>query len=141
MAGKNKKTKKVKNITKKVNKKVVASIPTEWYYMSPEEISVADLQDILTDESLDIHVWKEMGILEIGFSGEDAGSLDVETCELDLGDDYSNEFLKEHQVKSLFYMTFKPEDENNSVKVMESFVKNKGGLCCADTEDFTPTIM
>lgn len=137
---------KNKNKTKKtlgqkiLKKKVVASIPTEWYYMSPDRIKVEDIMEILGQEAYDIHMWKEMGILEINFKGEAKGALDVETCELDLGDEFSNEYLKEHDVKSLFYFAFKAEDEADSIAVMKKIVEKKSGLFCADTEDFSPVI-
>ncbi len=141
MAGKKKKTgNKTKSSLKIKNKKVVASVPTEWYYMSPEEVTVESIRRILDEEQYDIHIWKEMGILEVGFRGDEKGSLDIEKCALDLGDDASNEFLEERGIKSLFYLSFKAEDEKDSMEVVNKIVREMKGICCGDTEDFTPEI-
>ena len=44
----------------------------------------------------------------------------------------------EHQVKTVFLVTFKPETYEEAKKVMRRIMDKTGGFFCGDTEDFTP---
>jgi len=121
-----------------VKKPVQPDLPKNWYYMSPEEITVSEIKDVLDPTEYDIEIWKEAGVLEIGVG--DKASVDVEECEVDLGDDYSNDFLAENKVKSLFYVTIGTEQALRCQEVMKKIVAGRGGMFCADTDDFTPVI-
>lgn len=121
-------------MAKKTHKK--SSGPAGWYYMSDKELTVSDLAEIYDSKSLDIEVWKEAGVLEIGV--EEKISIDVEACDLDLGDDFSNAFLEKHKIKSLFYVTFKQEEAELCLPYVKMLPKLLDGLLCGDTEDFTP---
>ena len=99
------------------NKKEVAKkpdVPSNWFYMSENEIGVADIKTQLEDIHQETEIWKEAGVLEI-LLGE-AGSMDMEEIEDDFEDEFSRAFLEEHQVKSLFYVTIKPEVFDNLMK-------------------------
>lgn len=121
------------------NKKVAVkklSIPSNWYYMSENEVGVADIKKQLDGLHQETEIWEEAGVLEI-ILGE-AGSMDMEEIEDDFEDEYSRAFLEEHQVKSLFYVTIKPEAYDKAKEVMEVICGKLGGFFCGDTEDFTP---
>ena len=115
------------------NKKEAAKkpdVPSNWFYMSENEIGVADIKTQLDKIEL------ETGVLEI-ILGE-AGSMDMEAIEDDFEDEYSRAFLEEHQVKRLFCVTIKPEVYDKAKEVMEVICGKLGGFFCGDTEDFTP---
>ena len=44
----------------------------------------------------------------------------------------------EHQVKTVFLVTFKPETYEEAKLVMRKIMEKTGGFFCGDTEDFTP---
>lgn len=121
------------------NKKEAAKkpdVPSNWFYMSENEIGVADIKTQLDKIELETEIWEEAGVLEI-ILGE-AGSMDMEAIEDDFEDEYSRAFLEEHQVKGLFYVTIKPEVYDKAKEVMEAICGKLGGFFCGDTEDFTP---
>ena len=111
-------------------------VPSNWFYMSENEIGVADIKTQLDKIELETEIWEEAGVLEIIL--EEAGSMDMEAIEDDFEDEYSRAFLEEHQVKSLFYVTIKQEVYDKAKEVMEVICGKLGGFFCGDTEDFTP---
>ena len=111
-------------------------VPSNWFYMSENEIGVADIKTQLDKIELETEIWEEAGVLEIIL--EEAGSMDMEAIEDDFEDEYSRAFLEEHQVKGLFYVTIKPEVYDKAKEVMEVICGKLGGFFCGDTEDFTP---
>lgn len=144
--GKTKGKENVKGKTKeqtKVQTKVQAKekkpdFPLHWYYMATSDITVEDLKAAVASDDYDIEIWKEAGVLEVGI--EEKASMDFEACELDLRDEYSNQFLKEHEVKALFFVTLPPIAFEKCEKVMRKIISANGGFFCADTDDFTPVI-
>ena len=111
-------------------------VPSNWFYMSENEIGVADIKTQLDKIELETEIWEEAGVLEI-ILGE-VGSMDMEAIEDDFEDEYSRAFLEEHQVKGLFYVTIKPEVYDKAKEVMEVICGKLGGFFCGDTDDFTP---
>ena len=93
---------------KKKPLKVVA--PSGWYYMSKTSMTVEDLARGFDADLYDIEVWVEAGVLEVGV--EEKLSIDIEQCELDLGDEYSNEFIADNGINSVFYISFKSSERD-----------------------------
>lgn len=122
----------------KVKKNVSPKFPIHWYYMATEEISVSEIKDAISSLPYDIEIWPEAGVLEVAM--EEKASVDFEACDLDLRDDYSNDFLKEHGVKALFFMTLPNIDFSKCEALMKLIVSEKGGFFCADTDDFSPSV-
>lgn len=144
---------------KPASKATAPKVPGEWFYMCPSEIMVENIQEALeTMEGIDIEVWKEMGVLEAQLPTRhvnqktlemikkgtaerpDTVSLDFSLLELDLEDEYSNQYLKEHEVKTLFSVSFKPDTYTVIKPALLSIKDILGGFFCGDTEDFTPEI-
>lgn len=115
------------------------SFPRHWYYMADREIDVENIKNALDSEPYSIEIWKEAGVLEVEI--EEKASIDFEECDLDLRDDYSNQFLQEHKTKILFFVTVPTVEFAKSEAVMKKIVAACGGMFCADTEDFMPQIM
>lgn len=137
---KKKKINSKNKITKKSESRK-SNIPSNWFYMSQEAINVADIKKALVDAGYEMEIWEEAGVLEIVL-GETA-SMDVEEGEsisLMFEDEYSQEFLKEHQVKGAFYVTIKPDSYEDAQKAMTVICGKCGGFFCGDTEAFTPIV-
>ena len=108
-----------------------------WYYMSDKEITVRTIKDALDGEGYDLEIWDAAGVLEVGFS---TGSLDIESQDLDMRDEYSNEFIAANHIKSLFYASFRAEEVTVSMEAMKQIIAKLGGFFVADTVDFEPRI-
>lgn len=119
-----------------------SNVPSNWFYMSQNQLTVAKIKAALDDSDYGMEIWEEAGVLEIVL-GESA-SMDVEAGEEDLAimfeDEYSQEFLKEHQVKTVLYVTIKPESYEEAQKAMVMICGKLGGFFCGDTEEFMPVI-
>lgn len=83
-----------------------------------------------------MEIWEDAGVLEIGMS--DGASVDIETAQIHPKDELTASFAAEHQVKTVFLVTFKPETYEEAKKVMRRIMDKTGGFFCGDTEDFTP---
>lgn len=119
----------------KEGKKPSLNLPLGWFLMCGRELSVLDIEKAV-DEGIDVQVWTEARVAEI-IIGEKS-SIDIEQMDVDLGDDFSNEYLKEKKVASLFYVSFKPENYEAAKKVLKPMAQALDGFVCGDTEDFLP---
>lgn len=123
---------------KKKTAQNVGNLPWGWFLMGKKEYTVLDLKAALDEKKYDIEIWNEAGILEIGI--DEKNSMDIEVGETDFGDEYSNAFVAEHDIKSVFYLSFRPEIYEECKKIMQRFVECLDCIICADTEDFMPQI-
>lgn len=134
---------------KKANKKFAAgkktengkekkpAIPGEWLYMCTKELNVQDIKmSFGADSSYDIEVWEEAGVLEIGWA--EKNSFDMEAAEIHPKDEITAAFASEKGVKTVFLVTFKPEDYEEAKRIMKTICDACGGFFCGDTENFTP---
>ena len=118
---------------KRENKK---TIPGDWLYMTPEDVNIRQLKDALEEASYEVEIWEDAGVLEIGMS--EGASVDIETAQIHPKDEVTASFAAEHQVKTVFLVTFKPETYEEAKLVMRKIMEKTGGFFCGDTEDFTP---
>lgn len=116
----------------------VVDVPSDWFYMSDQEMTAAALKEALADTSYQVEYWEDAQVLEIALG--EGGCLDVEVVEPRLGEKEADDFLDEHQVKFLCYVTFQSEDYEAARSVMEHICGRLGGFFRGDTEDFTPVI-
>lgn len=113
-------------------------LPDGWLYMLDKDVTPELLAETIKDSGYDIEVWKEAGVLEIGIA--DKVSLDLELIDTDLGDDYSREFVDEHGIKTIYYMSIPKDQYEICKKAMEKLLSMTGGMICGDSEDFQPVI-
>ncbi|MDY4971512.1 MAG: hypothetical protein SO101_14850 [Lachnospiraceae bacterium] len=117
--------------------KPVPSVPSEWLYMTDREIGVREIAASFESEEM-TEIWEAAGVAEVLLGEKD--SMDMELTENDLGDEESNRFLEENQVKTLFLVTVPPLEFEKAKACMEKIIAANGGFFCGDTEDFTPTV-
>lgn len=128
---------KLKKIKEK--KPAVVKMPSQWLFVAKEEAAARDVKRSLEDyEGVDLELWDAAGIVEVVLS--DGKSIDFEQTEVDLGDEYSNEFLEKQQAKSLFYVTIHPDSAELALPVMRHVISRIPGVFCGDTDDFEPFI-
>lgn len=115
------------------------NITGDWLYMTPQEVSLRQIKEVLDAENkYDIEIWEEAGVLEIGMP--DGNSLDMEAAKIHPKDTITADFAAEHQVKNVFLATFRTESYEEAKNVMKAVIAKCGGFFCGDTEDFTPVI-
>ena len=116
---------------------VKRDLPPGWIIMSRNEITVADIKDIVGDD-YDIEIWTEVGVLEIAIG--EKSSVDIEAFDADPRDEYSCDYIAKNGIKELFYVSFRPEDYDAAEKIMKKIAAGIDGFVCGDTDDFTPVI-
>ncbi len=124
----------------KHNKKQTRSVvPAAWYYMCTDELSIEKIADVADAAGFDVEVWNEAGVAEIEV--EEKKSMDIESCELDMGDEFSNNYLADFGARSLFYISYPADIDGKCKLLLKKMIDILGGKMCADTEDFTPEIV
>lgn len=109
----------------------------DWLYFCPQEITVREIYNIFSDVT-DAEIWEEAGVLEIPMG--EKSSFDVETAQIHPKDDITLQFAKEQDAKSVFLVTFLPQDYAQAETMMKRITAALGGLFCGDTEDLMPRI-
>ena len=105
--------------------------------MTPQEIGVRQIYEAFGEQDgYELEIWEDAGVLEIGMS--DGASVDIETAQIHPKTRLRLLLQREHQVKTVFLVTFKPETYEEAKLVMRKIMEKTGGFFCGDTEDFTP---
>ena len=126
---------KLKKIKEK--KQTTGKFPSQWLFVAQEEVTARDVKNALDDcPGVDLEIWEAAGILEVILA--DGKSMDFEQTEVDLHDEYSNDFLARQQARALFYVTIHPDSAELAKTVMEHILGKISGLFCGDTDDFSP---
>lgn len=123
--------------------KKTPKVPAEWLYLLPEQTDMRRIYELFCGDLCDglpwkAEYWEEAQVLEIEVP--DAGFVDLEGMETDLGDEAGNALLKTHGIRTVFAVTIVPDDYEKARKVMEMLVERIGGFFCGDTEDFEPQV-
>lgn len=132
---------KNKSKLKKIREKNhgAAAAPKEWFYMQQKEITVRDIADALQEEAdLELEIWEAVGVLEVVIPEE--RSMDFEWTRAEFRDEYSRNWLKEQDVKTMFFVTIDAEHYTHAKHIMQTITGKIGGFFCGDTEDFQPVI-
>lgn len=128
---------KKKSEGKPKNTQIREKVPGDWLYMTPQEIGVWQIYEAFGEQDgYELEIWEDAGVLEIGMA--DGASVDIETAQIHPKDEITASFAAEHQAKSVFLVTFKPETYEEAKNVMRRIIGKTGGFFCGDTEDFTP---
>ena len=85
--------------------------------MTPQEIGVRQIYEVFGEQDgYELEIWEDAGVLEIGMS--EGASVDIETAQIHPKDEVTASFAAEHQVKTVFLVTFKPETYEEAKKVI-----------------------
>jgi len=109
----------------------------DWLYFCPQEITVRGLYEIFA-ERVNAEIWEEAGVLEIPM--DEKSSFDVEEAEIHPKDEITKQFADEQGAKSVFLVTFMPEEYDKAETLMKQILARYGGMFCGDTEDFMPQL-
>lgn len=114
-------------------------VPEEWLYLNPEPITSRQIYELfLGNRICKAEYWEEAGVLEL--SVPEGGTVDLEEMECGLGDEAGDAFLAEHQIRTVYAVTIRPEYFEKVKPVMAGITEKLGGFFCGDTEDFLPRV-
>lgn len=129
----------MKNKIKKVRKPVKAVKKIlEYYYMLPEETNVRVLKETLETAGVPedaIEIWIQLDLMEVVLESD---SLIFQNAADALEDPEDLAFLKEHEIKTVYQVSFDEQDCEAAAKSINILLEEKGGIFCSDTEDFMP---
>lgn len=108
----------------------------EYYYMTPEQTDAKEMTTLIhqVDEE-NVDVWPELNLMEVVLDSDSLIFQDGRECFIDPLD---LEFLKEHQIQSIFVVSYEESDDKKARAVIKEIMQAKGGFLCSDTEDFMP---
>ena len=121
----------------KISKVAVPEVPSEWLYVTTEDIDVRRIADAVPTE-LDIELWEEAGVLEIAVAEKQ--SIDMEQVKIHPKDELTRSFVEAHGCSEVYLVTFAPDIYEQAKEIMQKILAECGGLFCSDTEYFAPII-
>lgn len=112
---------------------------SDWFYMNPKEVPIRTIYELInTDSSYPVELWEDAGVLEIELSAKE--SMDFELLKPYFKDDFGSLFLKEHNIQTLYMVSFSESQYETAKKLMQIILHQLDGFFCGDSEDFTPVI-
>lgn len=128
------------NNKKKNQNTVPASDPiTDWFFMSPSEITAKEFSTFISSLNLgEIDLWEEMDILSLQL--EDKTSIDFEGLKDGFPDKKDRLFLEENGYKTVFSVTLS-NDSKQTREMFNAILEHFPGGFYADTADFKPSIL
>ena len=123
------------------NKKKPSKEPAKQYidlfYMTPGQVSAADIAELLGNSGdITVELWAEMNVMELLLPNGNA--LDLEAIEADFRDPSDSAFIKNRDIQTVFAITMCEEDLPLVTPYFEQLVDKFSGFVCADSEDFSP---
>lgn len=116
---------------KKVKKKFL-----EYYYMIPAKTDVKKLSSCIKAVSdKQIEIWREINLMEVVLTSDSLIFEDAKNCFIDPLD---LAFLKEHQIETIYQVSFEQNDAKKVVEIFKELMQAQGGFLASDSEDFTP---
>ena len=106
--------------------------------MSQNEITVAEIKEAIDDSGYVIEIWKDAGVLELTVGEKE--HIDIEEIGIDMHDEYSDNFIAENQIKSVFYISIRQEFYVKAEALFKTMAAKLNGFVCGDTDDFSPII-
>ena len=108
----------------------------EYYYMSPSQMEAKEMSlCIETVPQEQIEVWRELNLMEVVLDSDSLIFQDAGECFIDPLD---LEFIQEHQIRTIYQISFEAGDGKMVRKIMRELIEKKGGFICSDTETFEP---
>lgn len=123
---------------RKEKKQNVQTMPGEWLYFASAETTVREIAGALEGEAYELEIWEDAGVLEIGMG--EGETVDFEQTQIHPKDEVTAAFARENQCKTVFLVTFVPENYEKAEKIMRRILQENGGVFCADTEELEPAL-
>lgn len=111
----------------------------DWFYMNESDLSVRSLYHCIQEYAGDdIEIWEELGVIEVTLSEET--TLDFERLKPFFQDQEDNEFLKTHNVHTMYLVSFPENEKARVTSIMKQIIKECRGFFVEDTPDFNNII-
>ncbi len=108
----------------------------ELLYFAEQEVTVKDLERSLINKLEEIHVWPELGIMELNFPNGIVA--DVETMTEYMEDEEDLRFMTDRKLKSVYAITIEENGLKELIEYVRCWIQEYGGLLCSDSDDFAP---
>lgn len=137
---------KKKENTQAFNYQNNSEMTGDWFYMNSSSLTAKEIYHLLKANSsnLSFEFWDSCDILEIELKDNSSlktiASIDFEPMKPYFKDEQGNTFLKEHQINTIYMVTFPIEFYQEVLPILKIITASLGGFFCADTQDFTPQI-
>ena len=128
---------KIKNIKPKIQTQMTNQVTGNWLYFCPMEQNIRGIYEVLKEQN-EVEIWEEAGVMEVLLDGK--SSFDIETTQIHPKDEVTLQFAEEQGAKSVFLVTFSPEEYESAKERMKQILDRLGGIFCGDTEDFMPQV-
>lgn len=126
------------NITnEKVEKPKPIEICTDWFYMTPNEVTakmIADLMKLQSNVAVDL--WEEMNVLQLELNNK--STIDIEPINYQFKDPSDLSFIKNRNIKTIFWVTIEDGDIEPLKPILQVLFDQWDGFLCADSNDFKP---
>lgn len=111
----------------------------DWFYMNSKKVNSTNINNSIKNISaITTEIWDDADILEIELQNK--SSIDFEPLEPHFNDNNDNAFLIEHNILTLYMVTFSPEQFEEVTEIFHIIIEAIGGFFCADNEQFMPRI-
>lgn len=125
------------NVSSKATSNHKETFITDWFYMTPSEITAKMISDLMKLQSnVQVELWDEMNILQIEFKNK--STVDFEPIIINFKDPSDAAFVKNRNIKTIFEVTMEEEAFQEMKAVLKVMINQWGGFLCADSDDFKP---
>lgn len=110
---------------------------TDWFYMTPKDITAKMIADLLKEQSnVQVDFWEEMCILQLELPNRT--TVDFEPIIINFKDPSDAAFVKNRDIKTIFEVTMEENAFSEMKDVLKLLFHEWDGFLCADSDDFKP---
>ena len=110
---------------------------TDWFYMTPEEVTAKMISNLLQAQSnVIVELWEEMNILQLELPSKI--SVDFEPIIINFRDPADAEFVENRNIKTIFEVTMGEAVLQEMNEILRIIINEWDGFLCADSDDFHP---
>lgn len=110
--------------------------PLNLFYMSPNNVMVKDLKEVIDKGGKLVQIWEELRVLQIELPN--GNTVDFESMKPEFKDPSDGAFIKNRNINSLYAVTVEEEDFNEVKSSLYKIIEELGGFFCTDSDDFKP---
>ncbi len=124
-------------ITKAIQEKSYENEITDWFYMTPNEVTAKMISDLIKlQNGITVDLWEEMNILQLELSNRI--TVDFEPIIINFKDPSDAAFVRNRKIKTIFEVTMEEAALSEMKEVLRMIFDAWDGFLCADTDDFKP---
>lgn len=112
---------------------------TDWFYMTPKEVTAKMISNLIKSQSnVGVELWEEMNILQLELPGKI--TVDFEPIIINFKDPSDAAFVKNRNIITIFEVTMEEAVLQEMKEILRLIFNEWDGFLCADTDDFNPIL-